>query len=96
MSSVPERSEIETEYTWDLSGIYTDAAEWESAYESVQEQLTDLEAYEGRVTESPSTLLELLERREEVFRTLATVSTYANLRSAEDTRDQESQHENRS
>ena len=91
MSSVPERSEIETEYTWDLSGIYTDAAEWESAYESVQEQLTDLEAYEGRVTESPSTLLELLERREEVFRTLATVSTYANLRSAEDTRDQESQ-----
>jgi oligopeptidase F. Metallo peptidase. MEROPS family M03B len=42
MSSIPERNEIETEYTWDLSGIYTDAAEWESAYESVQDQLTDL------------------------------------------------------
>ncbi|GAA0515142.1 oligoendopeptidase F [Halorubrum aquaticum] len=91
MSSVPERSEIDEAYKWDLESVFDDDEAWAAAYEDVEGRIDELGAYEGRVTESPETLLELLELREEVFRELSAVSVYAQLRSAEDTRDQEYQ-----
>ncbi|RJT00369.1 oligoendopeptidase F [Halococcus sp. IIIV-5B] len=91
MSSVPERSEIETEYTWDLESLYATDEDWEEAYADVEESLTDLEAYEGRLTEDGETLLAALETREELFRKLANVASYARMRRDEDTRDQEYQ-----
>jgi len=91
MSSVPERAEIDEAYKWDLQGIYADDEEWESAYEAVSERIEELEAYEGRVADDAATLLELLELREAIFRDLEQVMTYAQLRSAEDTRNQEYQ-----
>ncbi|WP_336021530.1 oligoendopeptidase F [Halobellus salinisoli] len=91
MGQVPERSEIDVEDTWDLTSIYADDEAWEDAYESVRERVEDLRAYEGRATESPETLLELLELQEELLREVAQVSSYATLRSAEDTRNQEYQ-----
>ncbi|EMA40478.1 M3 family oligoendopeptidase, partial [Halococcus hamelinensis] len=91
MSSVPERSEIDTEYTWDLESLYATDEDWEEAYADVEDSLADLEAYEGRVTEDGETLLATLETREEVFRKLANVASYARMRRDEDTRDQEYQ-----
>ena len=91
MSQVPERSEIDTEDKWDLTSIYADDDAWEAAYESVTDRVDDLRAYEGRAAESPETLLELLELREELLREVSQVVSYANLRSAEDTRNQEYQ-----
>ncbi|SFG63999.1 oligoendopeptidase F [Halopelagius inordinatus] len=91
MSSVPERSEIEREYKWDVADIYASDDEWEAAFEEVRGRLDDLSAYEGRVTESPETLLELLELQEDIMRDVAKVASYASLRSAEDTRNQEYQ-----
>jgi len=57
----------------------------------VSERIEELEAYEGRVADDAATLLELLELREAIFRDLEQVMTYAQLRSAEDTRNQEYQ-----
>ncbi|ELZ92927.1 oligoendopeptidase F [Haloferax mucosum ATCC BAA-1512] len=91
MSSVPERSDIDEKYKWDLDSIYADDEEWEAAYEDVAERIPELEAYEGRVTEDPETLLELLETMESVLREVSMVASYANLRSSEDTRNQEYQ-----
>jgi oligoendopeptidase F len=91
MSSVPERSDIDTEYKWELESIYDTDEEWEAAFESVASRLDEFDAYEGRVTESAETLLDLLELQEDVMRDVATVVTYANLRSSEDTRNQEYQ-----
>ncbi|RLM90392.1 oligoendopeptidase F [Halobellus sp. Atlit-38R] len=91
MSQVPERSEIDTEDKWDLASIYEDDEAWQAAYESVSDRVDDLRAYEGRAIESPETLLELLELREELLREVSKVSSYASLRSAEDTRNQEYQ-----
>ncbi|WP_096389687.1 oligoendopeptidase F [Halopenitus persicus] len=88
MSTVPDRSEIGTQYRWDLEDIYADDEAWEAAYESVSDRVEELREYEGRVTESPETLLELLELRESVLREVAKVTTYARLRSAEDTTNQ--------
>jgi oligoendopeptidase F len=87
MSSVPERSDIDAEHKWDLAALYADDEAWESAFEDVQERLTDLEAYEGRVTEDAETLLDVLELREEIMRTVSNVTSYARMRRDEDTTD---------
>jgi oligoendopeptidase F len=90
-STTPERSEIEDRYKWALDSIYTTDEEWEEAYESVSERLDDLRAYEGEVTDDGATLLEALETRDAIMREVATVSSYARMRSDEDTRDQDAQ-----
>ncbi|MFC6951998.1 oligoendopeptidase F [Halorubellus litoreus] len=91
MSSVPERSEIDEEYKWDLESIYASDDEWEAAFEDVSERLEDLQAYEGAVVEDGETLLETLETRDDVMREVAKVANYAQMRSAEDTTNQQYQ-----
>ena len=91
MSTVPERSEIDAEYKWDLESIYATDEDWEDAYEAIADRIDELRAYEGRAAEDAETLLELLQLREEIMREVAQVTTYARLRSAEDTRNQEYQ-----
>jgi oligoendopeptidase F len=91
MSSVPDRSEVAEEYKWDLEAMFADDDEWEAAYEAVQERLAELDAYEGRVTESAETLQAVLERREELMREVSNVVAYARMRRDEDTTDQQYQ-----
>lgn len=88
MSTVPERSEINPEYKWDLESIFGTDDEWEAAYHEAAERVEDLDAYEGRITESGETLLEALELRDDLMRRVGTVTAYARMRSDEDTRDQ--------
>jgi oligoendopeptidase F len=91
MSSVPERDELDDEYKWDLESIYATDDDWEAAFDALQAELSELEAYEGRLTEDGDTLLEALELRDEIHREAEKVSSYARMRSDEDTRDQEYQ-----
>jgi oligoendopeptidase F len=91
MSSVPERSEIDEEYKWDLESIYASDEDWEEAFEAVNERLEELEQYEGEVTADGETLLATLSLRDDVMRAVATVSSYAQMRSAEDTTNQQYQ-----
>jgi len=91
MSSVPERSEIPEEYTWDLESIYESDAEWEDAYSEAEGHVEALGAYEDSVTDDGETLLEVLELRDTTMRDVSKVAAYARMRSHEDTRDQEYQ-----
>jgi len=91
MSTVPERTDIDEEYKWDLESIFPDEEEWQAAYDDVEGRVDELREYEGRATESAETLVELLELYEDVMRDVAKVAAYARLRSAEDTRNQEYQ-----
>jgi oligoendopeptidase F len=91
MSSVPARSDIAEEYTWELEDIFASDEAWEEAYERVEERLDELRVYEGRVTEDADTLLSVLRTREELMRAVANVAAYARMRRDEDTRDQEYQ-----
>jgi oligoendopeptidase F len=85
MSSVPERGDVAEEYTWDLTDLYADDDEWEAAFESVEERLSELSAYEDRVTEDAETLQAVLELREAVNRRVENVAAYARMRRDEDT-----------
>jgi oligoendopeptidase F len=91
MSSVPDRSEIDTEYKWDLGSLFVSDEEWAEAYEQAETRVTDLDAFEGRATEDAATLLDLFETYETVMRAVADVSAYARMRRDEDTRDDEAQ-----
>jgi oligoendopeptidase F len=91
MSSVPERSEVDEQYRWDLDSLYASDEEWEAAFESARESLADLRAYEGRVTESAATLLAVFETYESVMREVANATAYARMRKDEDTRDDDAQ-----
>jgi len=86
MSSVPERSEVDPEYRWDLDSVYASDEEWEAAFEAVRERVPELEQYEGRLLDDAETLLSAFETQESVLREVSRVATYANLRSAEDQR----------
>ena len=88
MSSVPERSDIDEEHTWDLTDLFADDDEWETAYEAVEERIGELSAYEGRVTEGAGTLAEVLELRESILREVSNVAAYARMRRDEDTTNQ--------
>ncbi|MFB6151983.1 MAG: oligoendopeptidase F, partial [Haloarculaceae archaeon] len=87
MSSVPERSEIDEAYKWDLDSLYADDDEWEAAFETVEERVEDLRSLEGRATEDADALLETLRTYEAAMRELANVAAYARLRRDEDTAD---------
>ncbi|WP_459191221.1 oligoendopeptidase F [Halosimplex sp. J119] len=87
MSSVPERSDIDEEYKWELESLFADDDEWEEAFDAVRERLDELRAFEGRATEDPETLQETLETYESIMREVANVSAYARMRSDEDTAD---------
>ena len=91
MSSVPERSDIDVAYKWDLDDLYVGDEEWEDAFEAAQERLGELQSYEGRVTESAETVLDLFETYESVMREVANVAAYARMRRDEDTRDGDAQ-----
>ena len=87
-ADVPERSEVDEEYKWDLESLFADDEEWEAAFAAVEERLDELEQYEGRVTENAETLAEVLETRESIMREVADVAAYARMRRDEDTTDQ--------
>ncbi len=91
MSSVPERSDIDDEYKWDLNSIYATDEDWETAYKTVENRLGELQSYERQATTDGETLLEVLQLREELMRTVEQVTAYARMRSDEDTRNQEYQ-----
>jgi len=91
MSSVPERSDIETSYKWDLESLYASDEDWEDAFERAQDRITELSAFDGRATEDAETLLETLETFEEVMRLVENVVGYARMRRDEDTRDSDYQ-----
>ena len=87
MSSIPDRSEVDEEYKWDLDVLYPDDDAWEDAFEEAREMIEDLTAFEGRATEDADTLAETLATYEDLMREVANVSAYARMRRDENTAD---------
>lgn len=91
MSTVPDRSEIDTDYQWDLSTIFTSADEWERAYEEARGDIDTLAAYDADAIDGPEALYEVLSLRDTVDRRVETIAAYARMRRDEDLRDQTAQ-----
>ncbi len=91
MSSVPERSEIDEAYRWDLESLFADDEEWADAYEAVESDVPGLAEFEGQLTDDAATLSRFFEEYERLMREVANVYTYARLRSDENTQNSDAQ-----
>jgi oligoendopeptidase F len=91
MSSVPDRSDIDEEYRWELGSLFETDEEWEEAYETVAEEVPELREFEGRLTDDATTMARFFDRHQEIMRQVENILTYARLRSHEDTRDSDAQ-----
>jgi oligoendopeptidase F len=83
---IPERSEIEEKYRWDLEAIYPSVEAWEEAFSGLEPKLEGLASFRGRVSASGETLLEFLREEEAFSKELGRLYVYANMKSHEDLR----------
>lgn len=88
-TTLPERSQVPIEQTWNLESIYAEPKDWEGAYEQAQAILPELSQYRGILSQGPDILLACFETYEKVFRLVGKVYVYSSLSAAVDTQDQE-------
>ena len=61
-----KRSEVNEEFTWDLTALCPDKAAWEAVIEDIQERASRLAELEGHIADSAETLLSYLTQLEEM------------------------------
>ncbi|MCO6449655.1 MAG: oligoendopeptidase F [Caldilineales bacterium] len=86
--TVPDRSAIPTEFTWNAESVFETEAEWEAEMAALAAELDSLSAYHGRLSESPSILVDLLQKRDDLLIRAEKVYLYAYMAFNVDTRDQ--------
>lgn len=85
LETLPKRSEVPSEQTWDLESIYASNNEWEKDFAEVEKLIPQIANFEGRVGESAATLLSCLKADEQLWRKLSKMAVYAYMRLDEDT-----------
>lgn len=86
-----ERKDIPVEYTWDLESMYKDKETWERDIYKVQKKSEEYSKYKEKVGQSADILLQALKDRDDLYRTVSNVYSYANMKLDQDTRVGESQ-----
>lgn len=84
---LPSRSEIEDKYKWNLNDIYASDEQWETDFNWVIGQIPEYKKYEGRLADSPSTLLACLRLDDSVGMKLERLYLYSMLSKDSDLRD---------
>jgi oligoendopeptidase F len=88
-TTLPSRSEVPLEQTWDLASIFPTPTHWEAACNQLIEILPTLSAYQGQLGESPQKLLEFIQLFQEAGTLMGKINVYASNAYAVDTLDQE-------
>jgi len=91
---IPPRSQVATEKTWDTASIFPSKEAWQNAFDEVEQELSGLKLYQGRLGENPQTLYEFLQLYERIANHVDLVSLWARLNYAVDTTDQEAKANN--
>lgn len=79
-----KRSEVNEEFTWDLTALCPDKTAWEAAVEDMQERASRLAELEGHIADSAQTLLSYLTQLEEMEIKSSPVYSYAHRLSDQD------------
>ena len=80
------RTEIPTEFKWDLSPIFVSKEEWEKSRDQIKSNLSNMEQFRGHVMDSAEKLADALIFMSSQQEQLRKLSCYASLSSDEDTR----------
>ncbi len=90
-AKVPERTEIDPKYTWNLADMYPDRAVWEADFKACEQGVGDLAKAKGKVADSPETLLAFLTLSDQLSVRFSKVAAYASMLRDQDTRQAEPQ-----
>ncbi len=82
--TLPKRTEVDASDQWHIEDYYANDTLWEEAYTATEDELSELCAYSGHLSESAATLLACLEKNDALSLTLDQLYTYANMRMHED------------
>lgn len=86
--TLPQRSEVRQEDTWNAASVFPTLAAWEAEYQQVQKQLPSLEAYQGRLGQGPAVLVEALDTFFQITNRSDKLYMYAGISSSVDSTDQ--------
>ena len=79
--SIPKRSDIPEEFTWDLSAIFENEAAWEKALSELGSYAAKIAAFQGKLGESAAGLLAFFRLEDETEVLAGKVGGYASLSS---------------
>ncbi len=88
-TSLPLRSEVPIEQTWDLASVFPTPQDWDDACAQLTSQLPDLAVYHGHLGENPLTLLQYFQAFQEAGTLMGKIALYANNDYAVDSLNQE-------
>lgn len=88
---LPKRSEVKVEYTWDLTDLYASKADWESDLVTIEALTKEVEAMQGKITESAKNLLFVLNKSAEAEEKVDLAFSYAERLFDEDQKNTEHQ-----
>ena len=66
VKALPSRGEIPEQYRWRLEDLYQSPAAWEADLQKATGLLEKIPAYQGRISESPAVLVEVLKLDEQI------------------------------
>lgn len=84
VQSLPTRSEVNPEDTWDLSSLFKSDEEWKDLFAEWEKQIPEYEKYRGTLGNSPQALLDFLKFDQQFDRTAERLGTYTLLKTSED------------
>ncbi|HEX6540307.1 MAG TPA: oligoendopeptidase F [Ktedonobacterales bacterium] len=87
MQTLPKRSDVKIEDTWELETIYPTNEAWEADFSRVSAMQPGLSELQGHLGESAQTLLEALKRRDAAGEILGRLFVYAYMRLHQDSTD---------
>jgi len=87
-TTVPPRSEVPIETTWDVASVFPDDAAWEAAIIRLQDALAALRRFQGHLADGAAHLADWLEAADRFKIALGKIYLYASCHRAVDTADQ--------
>ncbi len=87
-TTLPPRSEVPVEQTWDLTSVFSTPEDWDAACEQLSGMLPDLSAYQGHLGDNPHKLLDFIHLYQEAGILMGKINVYASNAYAVDTLDQ--------
>lgn len=87
-TTLPPRSEIAPEYTWNDTSLFASPQAWSAELASLNETIGGLSRFQGGITSSPQALADWLDTQAGVMERVGALITYAIMAQAVDTNDQ--------
>ncbi len=88
-TSIPPRSQVVHQHTWNAESVFAAPAAWEAEYKAVEQSLAELQRFQGRLGDSAAALADGLAAREEISRRVGIVNFYAQMMQAVDSSNQQ-------